>query len=178
MNMRLHRILLMLLPISLVWAQPPQENSAELEKRNGFKSIKLGQAVDSVTGATFKKDFIEKLRGKDEFPARLYTVKDDMYSMIGEVKVNSIELKTYKGLVYEIEVTTDKDQRLMKGMEKALGLAKYNVRTEAYHWAAKSLGLTYIGNKNTITLIYRSYPVINMMYADKGKKIERIADDF
>ena len=145
-----------------------------MNKRNGFKSIKLAEHIDSVAGATFKKDIKEK----HEFPAKLYAVKDDGLSMIGEVKVNNVEVKTYKNLVYEIEVTTDKDQRLMKGMEKALGKAIYNIRTEAYHWRANSLSLTFIGEKNTITLIYRSYPVFKMMYADKGKKIETIAEDF
>jgi hypothetical protein len=156
------------------FGQPAQENSEELEKRNGFKTIKLAEHIDSVAGATFKKDIKEK----NEFPAKLYSIKDVSLNMIGEVKVSNVEVKTYRDLVYEIEVTTEKDQRLMKGMEKALGKAIYNIRTEAYHWRANSLSLTFIGNKNTITLIYRSYPVFKMMYADKGKKIETIAEDF
>ena len=156
------------------YAQPVMEQSEELEKRNGFKTIKLNSPVDSIPGVSFKKEFMEK----NEFPAKLYTIKDNAFGMIGEVKVNSIEAKTYKDLIYEIIVTTDKDQRLMKGMEMALGKATYNVRTRAYHWAAPSLSLTFIGNKNSITLIYKSYPVIKMMYADRGKKIERIAEDF
>ena len=164
--------------VLLIWfatgAQPKQENSEELEKRNGFKSIKLGQHIDSVYGAELKKEFKEK----DEFPAKLYTINDEKLNAIGEVKVLSIEVKTYKDLVYEIEVTTDKDQRLMKGMEMALGKASYNVRTKAYHWAATSLSLTFTGDKKSLTLVYKSYPIYKMMHADKGKKIEKIADDF
>jgi hypothetical protein len=160
--------------VNSMMSHPPQENSEELEKRNGFKSIRLANSIDSVAGASFKKEFMEK----DEFPAKLYTVKNESLMSIGEVKVYSITLKTYKDLVYEIEVNTDKDQRLMRGMEKALGKAVYNVRTKAYHWRSQSLSLTFFGNKNSLTLIYKSYPVFKMMYADRGKKIDDIADDF
>jgi len=159
---------------SLILAQPPQENSSELERRNGFKSIRLGIPIDSTLGATFKKDILEK----EEFPVKLYLVKNESLKTIGEVKVNGISLKTYKDLIYEIEVTTEKDPRLMNGMEQALGKAAYNVRTQAYHWRAPSLSLAFIGNKNSLTLIYKSYPVIKMMYEDRGKRIESIAEDF
>jgi hypothetical protein len=155
-------------------AQPRQQDSAELEKRNGFKNIKLGQHIDSVKGRELKKEFQEK----NEFPAKLYIVKNDFLGSIGEVKIRSIELKTYKDLVYEIEVITEKDQRLMQGMEKALGESIYNIQTDAYHWRAPSLSLTFFGHKNWNKLIYKSYPVIKMMYADRGKKIETIAEDF
>lgn len=171
---RLALIIFLLGNSGMILSQPLQENSRELEERNGFKNLRLNTPIDSVTGASFKKDILER----EEFQAKLYTVKDESLMRIGEVKVNSISLKTYKDLVYEIEVTTDKDQRLMKGLEKALGKASYNVRTKAYHWRAKSLSLTFIGNKNSLTLIYRSYPVFKMMYADRGKKIDEIADDF
>lgn len=155
-------------------AQPHQANSAELEKRNGFKSIRLANSIDSVPGTTFKKDFLEK----DEFPAKLYNVKHESLMTIGEVKVIDITLKTYKDLVYEIEVNTVKDQRLMRGMEKALGKAVYSVRTKSYHWKAQSLSLTFTGNKNSLTLVYKSYPVFKKMYEDRGKKIDVIAEDF
>lgn len=102
----------------------------ELDRRNGFKDIKMAMLVDSVKGAKFKKDFKEK--GHHE--AKLYTVEHPDYQTIGEVKVNTIELKTYKGFIYEILVITDKDTRLMKGMESALGKPTYNVRDESYNW--------------------------------------------
>jgi len=157
-----------------ILAQPKQENSDELEKRNGFKSIRLATPIEKIVGATFKKDLLEQ----NEFPAKLYSVKNDSLKTIGEVRVKEITIKTYKDLVYEIEVNTEKDQRLMKGMEKALGKARYNLRTEAYHWRAQSLSLTFIGNKNSLTLVYKSYPIFKMMYTDRGKKIDDIAEDF
>lgn len=168
-------LLSLILTLSLpVLAQPKQQDSAELEKRNGFKSIKLNQHIDSVKGSELKKEFLEK----NEFPARLYVVKNDFLGSIGEVKIKSIELKTYKDLVYEIEVITEKDPRLMQGMEKALGEAVYNIQTDAYHWRAPSLSLTFFGHKNWNKLLYKSYVVIKMMHADRGKKIETIAEDF
>jgi hypothetical protein len=171
-----HKILLSLILILSVtaFAQPKQQDSAELEKRNGFKNIKLGQHIDSVKGIELKKEFQEK----NEFPAKLYVIKNDFLGSIGEVKIRSVQLKAYKDLVYEIEVITEKDPRLMQGMEKALGESVYNVQTDAYHWRAPSLSLTFYGHKNWNKLLYKSYPVIKMMNADRGKKIESIAEDF
>src|SRR4051812_35088083 len=62
------------------------QNLAELEKRNGFKDIKLNAAVDSIKGFKLKKQFMEK----DEFPAKLYTIEHPDYAKIGEVTVDKI----------------------------------------------------------------------------------------
>ena len=156
------------------FAQPQQENSEELERRHGFKNIRLATVIDSVEGADFKKDFLEQ----DEFEAKLYEVKKAFLGTIGEVKVKSIELKTYKGLIYEIAVKTDKDSRIMVGLEKAFGKSIYNVRTHGYHWRANSLKLGAYGGKASHKLVYESYTVLRMMKADKGKKLDDIADDF
>jgi hypothetical protein len=152
------------------------QDISELTRRNGFKDIKLGSAVDSVNGATFEKDIIEL----KEFDAKQYEVNNPAYEKIGEAEVNSVELKTYKGLIYEIIVTTSKDPRIMRGLEKSYGKATYNIRTETYNWhVPKQISLIYKGkNKKEVTLTYRSYPVVRLMYADKKKKIEEIAEDF
>ena len=152
------------------------QNVAELVRRNGFKDIKLGSPVDSVQGAIFEKDFIEM----KEFEAKQYEVKNPSYEKIGEAEVKGVTLKTYKGLIYEIIVTTPKDPRIMKGLEKSYGKATYNLRTETYNWhVPKQISLIYKGeNKKEVTLTYRSYPMVKLMYADKKKKIEEIADDF
>lgn len=147
----------------------------ELDRRNGFKDIKMAMLVDSVKGAKFKKDFKEK--GHHE--AKLYTVEHPDYQTIGEVKVNTIELKTYKGFIYEILVITDKDTRLMKGMESALGKPTYNVRDESYNWIGQNLSLKFKPySKNQLELRYASYVVGKMMQEDKKKKVEDIANDF
>ncbi|MBS1543151.1 MAG: hypothetical protein JST14_05925 [Bacteroidetes bacterium] len=151
------------------------QNLEELDRRNGFKDIKLGDSIDSVKGAEFKKDIKEK----NEFPAKLYEVEGDGYKTIGEVKIRRVELKTYKSLIYEIDVITDKDTRLMKGLEKSFGKPVYILTTDTYNWKTEKLSLTFKDySKGELRLTYRCYPVIKMMAVDKGKKIDAIATDF
>jgi hypothetical protein len=69
-----------------------QDDLTELDKRNGFKNIKMTMHIDSVPGAVFKKDIKEK----GHFPAKLYEVVHPDNATIGEVAVNKIEVKTYK----------------------------------------------------------------------------------
>lgn len=148
---------------------------SELAKRNGFKDIKLGMHVDSVKGAVFKKDMV----AHKEFPAKLYEVEHPEYSKVGSVPVKKVELKTYKSLIYEILVHTDKDPQIMRGLEKSYGKATYSIRTETYYWTAKdTLSLIFKGHNRHLALTYRSMPVIKIMYEDKGKKVEEIAEDF
>lgn len=148
---------------------------SELARRNGFKDIKLGGLIDSVKGAEFKKDIIE---GK-EFPAKLYEVHHRDYDKIGTVAVKHIELKVYKGLIYQINVFTEKDPQVMKALEKTYGKAVYSIRSERFYWkATDTLSLVYKGHSKKIELIYRSIPVGKLMFIDKGKKVEEIADDF
>ncbi len=146
----------------------------ELERRNGFKEIKLGSSIDSVKGATFKKDIIER----KEFQAKLYETEFPAYMTIGDVEVKKISIKTYKGLIYEMDIITVKDPKVMRGLEKSYGKATYSIRTESYYWKGQTLNLIYKGHRKDIKLTYRSSPVIRMMYEDKGKKVEEVADDF
>ncbi|HLZ16703.1 MAG TPA: hypothetical protein VKQ08_06675, partial [Cyclobacteriaceae bacterium] len=81
------------------------QDISELIRRNGFKDIKLGAPVDSIKGATFEKNIVEL----KQFEAKQYEVKNPAYEKIGEAEVNGVELKSYKGLIYEITVTTPKD---------------------------------------------------------------------
>ncbi len=146
----------------------------ELERRNGFKEIKLGSSIDSVKGATFKKDIIER----KEFQAKVYETEHPDYMTIGDVEVKKISIKTYKGLIYEMDITTVKDPKVMRGLEKSYGKATYSIRIESYYWKGETLNLIYKGHRKEIKLTYRSSPVIRMMYEDKGKKVEEVADDF
>jgi hypothetical protein len=166
---------LALLACFAIAAETAAQDVNELARRNGFKDIKLGSLIDSVKGAAFEKDFVEL----KQFEAKLYKVKNPAYEKIGEADVKSVELKTYKGLIYEIIVTTPKDPRIMRALEKSFGKAVYNMRTETYAWRAPDqLSLVYKGQHREIKLIYKSHPVIKIMYADKKKKVEEIADDF
>lgn len=146
----------------------------ELDRRNGFKDIKMASPIDSVKGAIFKKDF--KHNGHD---AKLYVIENTDYSSIGEVKINQIEVRTYKGLIYQLTVITEKDTRLMKGMESALGKPVYNVRDESYNWSGENVGLKFRSHsRNQLSLEYASAIVNKMMQDDKKQKIKDIANDF
>src|SRR5688572_19150053 len=115
------------------------QDTTELDKRNGFKDIKLGMIADSVKGVKFKKDFKER----DQYPAKLYTVDHPDYAKIGEVKVNKIELKAYNSLIYEISIVADKDPRLMKALESLYGKSNYDMKTEIYFWKTPNILLRF-----------------------------------
>ena len=147
----------------------------ELEKRNGFKDLKLGMPVDSIKGIKLKKEFKER----DEFDAKLYSVDDPLYASIGEVAVNKIELKAYHDKVYQIHVVTDKDPRLMKALESIYGIAQYDMKRETYFWTGQTLVLKFrSASRNQLEMIYTSFLVLNEMKSEKDKKVTDIADDF
>jgi hypothetical protein len=151
------------------------QNENEFDRRNGFKGIKMASHIDSIKGAKFKKEFKEK--GSHE--AALYVIDHPDYQKIGEVKVNQIEAKTFKGFIYEILVITEKDPRLMKGMEAVLGSPVYNIRDETYQWSGKKGWLKFkTHSKNELELLYHSHAVIQMMKDDKAQKIKDISSDF
>lgn len=151
------------------------QDLAELNRRRGFKDIKLGTRIDSLRGAEYRKDVLEK----NEFPAKLYEMEGDEYKSIGEVKVKKVEVKAYKDCIYEIVVLTHKDTRLMKGMSKSFGKPIYILPTDTYNWKTDSLSLTFKDHsRNELRLTYRYYPLLKQMQIDKGKKIDDIAEDF
>ena len=148
---------------------------SELDKRSGFKDIRLASVIDSVKGIKLVKEFKEH----DEYPAKLFEVENPEYEKIGEVKVHKVELKTYKDLIYEINVTTDKDERLMKALESLYGKSEYDMKNETYFWKTDSVILKFKSQgKHRLQMLYVSYPVHKMMRADKDKKVDDIANDF
>ena len=150
------------------------QDISELDRRNGFKSIQLGSPIDSIKGAEFKKDIIER----KEFAAKIYETGHPDYKSIGEVPVKKVQINTYNGLIYEIHVYLQKDPRVMQGLEKAFGAATHSMRMNAYYWKSEKLSLIYEGEGKQIHLTYRSAPMIRMMYADKNKKVEDVSQDF
>lgn len=162
--------------LSLAAAALYAQDIDELERRNGFKDLKLGIPVDSVKGEIKLK---KEIREQDEFPAKLYSVDNPDYEKIGEVQVSKVEIKTYKDLVYQIHVVTEKDPRLMKALESIYGAAAYDMKKETYFWKGPTLILKFRSySRNQLEMIYSSYVVLNLMKDDKGKKVEDIADDF
>jgi hypothetical protein len=151
------------------------QDLAELEKRHGFKNIKLEAPVDTVNGFKFRKDFKEK----EEFDAKLYSVDHPDYKAIGEVKIKEIEVKTYKDMIYEISVVADKDPRLMKALESLFGKSEYDLKNETYFWKTENLILKFrTQGKNHIEMLYTSFVVQKKMKDDKKQKVDDIANDF
>jgi hypothetical protein len=131
--------------------------------------------IDSIKGYKLKKEFKEK----EEFDAKLYTIENPLYATIGEVKINDVEVKTYKDQVYQIHVVADKDPRLMKALESIYGIAEYDIKRETYFWKGQTLILKFRSfSRNQLEMIYTSYPVLDQMKSDKGKKVLDIANDF
>ena len=168
------KVLITLL-LSIVTTSGICQDISELDKRNGFKNIKLGYPIDSVQGYKLLKEFKER----DEFPAKLYEVDNPDYKSIGEVKVNKVELKTYKDLIYEIRVVAHKDPRLMKALESLYGVAEYDIKNETYFWKSDNLILKFQSEgKNKLELLYISFGIHKSMKEDKEKKVDDIANDF
>ena len=152
------------------------QDIAELERRNGFKDLKLGIPIDSVKGEIKLK---KELKEQGEFPSILYSVEHPDLVSIGEIPIHKVEFKTYKDIVYQIHVVTDKDPRLMKALESIYGGADYDLKKETYFWKGQTLILKFRSySRNQLELVYSSYLVLQMMKDDKGKKVEDIADDF
>lgn len=152
------------------------QDIAELERRNGFKGLKLGIPLDSVQG---EKKLRKEFKEKGEFPAQLYSLVGADFESIGEISVKKVEAKTYKDRVYQIHVVTEKDPRLMKALESVYGRANYDMKQETYFWKGETLILKFRSfSKNQLEMIFTSYQVIDMMKDDKAKKVEDIADDF
>lgn len=170
----MHKLKIFLL-LTIISPYCISQSLPELEKRNGFKDIKLGMLIDSVEGFKLKKEFKEK----NEYPAKLFEVEHDDYKSIGEVKIHKVELKTYKDLIYEINIVTEKDARLMKALESLYGKSDYDMKNETYFWKTDSLILKFKSEgKQKLQMLYVSYGVHNMMKADKDKKVDDIANDF
>lgn len=148
----------------------------ELERRNGFKDLKLGMHIDSVKGM---KNLRKEFREQDEFLAKLYSVEHPDYTKVGEIRVAKVDVKTYKDLVYQIHVVTDKDPRLMKALESVYGPSDYDLKKETYFWKGRTLILKFRSfSRNQLEMIFTSYLILQKMKDDKGKKVEDIADDF
>ncbi|MFN5168642.1 MAG: hypothetical protein ACK5DD_03400 [Cyclobacteriaceae bacterium] len=147
----------------------------ELNKRRGFKNIRLDFPTDSIKGLVFEKDIQER----NEFSAKLFRVDHPDYATIGGVKVKEIKLKSFQDQVYQIQVITAKDPRIMQGLEKAYGRSTYSIRSETYYWKGDSISLVYKAHgKHAISLIYSSSRVHRLMMKDKTRQIEEVAEDF
>lgn len=169
------RLFIWLLIISLPVVSNAQ-GIEELEKRNGFKDIKLTSLVTDYEGLELKKEGVED----ETFPnSTIYTPKKGYYETIGVLKIYDLEVYAYKDSIYQIKVVTEKDPKLYKGMKKLFGEPEYGYRSEVYYWASPILKLEYTSHsKNKIEMRYFSHLMVQKRKEEKKQVVEEIADDF
>lgn len=151
------------------------QGSEELDRRNGFKDIKMASDVTAYEGLEYKKDIEDNV-----FPeAKLYTPKKGHYENIGSLKIYDLEVKVYKDSIFEIKVITEKDPNLYKGLKKAFGEPEFAYRSNQYYWQSERLKLSYSSHSNNrIEMVYRSYEMNEKLKEEKKQVVEEIVDDF
>lgn len=135
----------------------------------------MASKVSDYEGLEYKKDVKD-----DIFPeAQLYVAKKGFYENIGELKIFDLEVKAYKGEVFEIKVVTEKDPKLYKGLKQIYGEPEYNYRSAVSQWTSKSIRMTYASeSKNKMVLTYYSYVMMDKLKKEKEETIDAISDDF
>ena len=147
----------------------------ELDKRNGFKDIKLMSTVHDYDGLEYAKDEFDE-NYKD---VKVYTARKGYYTSIGNIKVYDLEVRTYRDSIYQIMVITEKNPDLYKGLKKVFGKPEYHMRKEFYHWTGKNLRLSYVPTqKDKLELTYESFLMREKLKDNKEQVIEDIASDF
>lgn len=148
-----------------------------LEKKRSFKDIRLDTAVNIYEGLEFKKLIADKENNLEE--VSLFVSKKGEYTHIGAVKIQSLEVKAYKGLIYDILVITEYHPDLYKGLVRNFGEAEFAIRSNKYFWSTPSVRLTFAGlPKNKLELHYFSYLLKDRLKAEAAAQVESIADDF
>ena len=147
----------------------------ELEKRYGFKDIKLASKVTEYPGLTFKKNIKDKI-----YPnAKLHVARKGHYESIGSLKIFGLEVKTYKDEIFEIKVITEKNPDLYQGLKKAFGEPEFSLASNTYFWRSSSVKLTYIANiKGKIEMVYTSLKMRDKLKSDQKEVVDIISDDF
>ena len=146
-----------------------------LDEKNGFQDIKLNSEVSLYSGLGLKK----KIVMKDIPDTELFMPKSGFYKDVGGIKIHKLEVIAYRGIVYEITITAEKEPKFYKGLEKTYGKGVYSMRDNKYHWKGTKLNMEYNSyGKSKIRLKYHSFEVDTLIKEDKIKEIEGIADDF
>jgi len=151
------------------------QTTEELDKRNGFKDIKLATEVHQYEGLEYKEEIADELFKT----LSVYVKKKGYYESIGSIKIHDVEVLAYKGEVYQIKVITEKNPKLYRGLKKAFGEPTFSPRGDNYYWSTDNLGLTFGNNaKSKLQLLYTSYVMKGRLKEDKKEEIEDISEDF
>jgi hypothetical protein len=169
------KILQLTLLLTFFTAQLVAQSVEELDRRNGFQDIKMATPVDNYEGLELKKDIEDEV-----FPeAQLYVAKKGFYENIGSLKIYDLEVKTYKGHIFQIRIVTEKDPNLYKGLKKIYGEPKYAYRAAETQWNATNVRLSYNSHsKKKMEMIYYSNIMTQQLKEEKKQEVKEIADDF
>ena len=147
--------------------------STELDKRNGFKDLKILTDVSLYSGLEYWKD------DKDKLDHAIYRAKNGNYKTIGDVEIYKITIYTYRNLIFKIEVITENDEKLYRSLEKAYGKLNSSIAASYSFWDGENLRLNYetIGSKK-IKLTYLSKQIKQMIALDKKKAVDSLSSEF
>ena len=149
------------------------QTADELDLRNGFKDIKLLSDINSYPGLEYYKADKEK-----EFHAT-YLPKKGSYDLIGEVEIKKLTVFTYKSQIYQIEVITDKNEKLFRSYEKAYGKIKYSMGSQVSYWEGRKVRLNYESeNSKRSKLTYLSKEIGKIIALDKKKAVDSLSTEF
>lgn len=147
----------------------------ELDRRNGFKDLKLGSNVEQYEGVVL----VGPAEDESVPEGKRYTSKSGYYQDIGGIKITGLDVNVYRSQIYSISVKTVKDPNLLKALRKAFGKSAQILGNTSYEWKTDKLILVYRSySKQEIELFYNSFDMRKKMKQDKDKKVQEIADDF
>jgi hypothetical protein len=147
--------------------------STELDKRNGFKDIKILTDVTSYPGIEYWKD------DKSKPDHTIYRAKNGNYKNIGNVEIYKLTVYAYRNQVFKIEVITANNEKLFRSLEKAYGKLNSSLAASYSYWDGEKVRLNYetLGSKK-IKLTYLSKQIKQMIALDKKKAIDTLSSEF
>ncbi len=150
-----------------------QAQNEELDKRNGFKNIKLLSKATEYPELKFDK-------AQEEENKAVYIRTSGSLQSIGDIHIKELNVYTYNDIIYRIEVATGKNTQLFKGLEKAYGKSKFAVVTNVYVWKGEKVALTFGSEKGgkRIVMNYTTPEIKGIIKKDKEQKIKDLSDDF
>lgn len=147
--------------------------SQELDKRNGFKDLKILTNISSYESLEYWK------ADKSKAEHAIYKPKKGSYENIGKVKIYKLTVYSYRDLIFKIEVVAAQDENLFRSLEKAYGKIRSSIAATYSYWEGEKVRLNYetIGSKK-IKLTYVSKQIKQMIALDKKKAIDSLSSEF
>jgi hypothetical protein len=164
---------LLILLVVLVGFDSVAQSVIELDKRNGFKDIKLLSDVTSYKGLEFSKPL------KNNPGHSIYKAVKGHYESIGNIHIHKLVVYAYKNQIYQINITTNKEEKLFRSLEKAFGKINTSIVTPYPYWDGENVKLIYIVNgAKKLTLSYQSKKIKQIIARDKKKAVDNLSTEF